>query len=68
MFAKIIIIIAMVLILVSLFSGLFFLVHDSGKTKRTVKALSVRIGISIALFLFLLLAVSFHFITPHPLG
>jgi len=68
MFAKIIIIIAMVLILVSLFSGLFFLVRDSGKTKRTVKALSVRIGISIALFLFLLLAVSLHFITPHALG
>ena len=57
MFAKIIIIIAMVLILVSLFSGLFFLVRDSGKTKRTVKALSVRIGISIALFLFLLLEI-----------
>ncbi len=33
-------------ILVSLGSGLFFLVRDSGKTERTVFSLSVRVALS----------------------
>lgn len=67
MFIKTIIFIAMLVILISLASGLIFLVRDEGKTKRTVKALSFRIGISIALFLFLILAFLFDWITPHAL-
>jgi hypothetical protein len=67
MFTKTIIFIAMLVILISLASGLIFLVRDEGKTKRTVKALSFRIGISIALFLFLILAFLFDWITPHAL-
>ncbi|MBK8971044.1 MAG: twin transmembrane helix small protein [Hahellaceae bacterium] len=35
---------------VSLFSGLFFLVRDGSDQKRTVKALTFRIGFGIALF------------------
>lgn len=65
MFAKTIVFITMLVILVSLASGLFFLVRDEGKTKRTVKALSWRIGISLALFIFLLLAFTFGWIEPH---
>jgi hypothetical protein len=38
-----------VLIVASLFSGLFFLVKDRGETDRTVRALTVRIGLSVAL-------------------
>lgn len=33
--------------MVSLFSGLYFLVKDKGQSNRTVNALSVRIGLSI---------------------
>ena len=65
MFTKILIIIVMLIILGSLASGLIFLVRDKGKTDRTVKALTWRIGLSISLFLFLLLAFKFHWITPH---
>ena len=49
----ILILLVMVGILVSLGSGLFFLVRDSGKTERTVMSLSVRVALS-ALLLVLL--------------
>jgi hypothetical protein len=67
MFARTIIFIVMLVILISLASGLIFLIRDEGKTKRTVKALSWRIGLSIALFLFLFLAFSLEWIHPHPI-
>lgn len=65
MFAKTFIIIVMLLILVALASSLVFLVRDESKTKRTVKALSWRIGLSLTLFLFLFLAFSLEWIAPH---
>lgn len=67
MLAKTIIIIVMVLIVLALLSGLFFLVRDEGKTKRPVKALSWRIGLSLGLFIFLFIAYHFHWIAPHAL-
>lgn len=57
----------MAIILASLASSLVFLVRDEGKTKRTVKALSWRIGISLALFIFLFVAFSLDWIKPHGL-
>jgi hypothetical protein len=57
----------LILILSSLGSGLYYLVKDQGKTKRTVKALSVRIVLSVILFAALLLAFMFGWIAPHPL-
>jgi hypothetical protein len=65
MFFKAIIIIIMLIILFALGSSLYFLVHDEGKTTRTVKALTWRIGISLALFLFLFLAFRMGWIKPH---
>ncbi|WP_419420303.1 twin transmembrane helix small protein [Legionella sp. D16C41] len=65
MFTKIFIISVMLIILAALGSSLIFLVRDEGKTKRTVKALTWRIGLSLALFLFLFLAFSFGWIKPH---
>ena len=67
MLTKIIVFIAMMIILISLATGLVFLVRDEGKTKRTVTSLTVRIGVSLALFLFLILAFSLDWIQPHPL-
>jgi hypothetical protein len=57
-----------VLILASLFSGLFFLIRDQGKSKRTVKALTWRVGFSLALFLLLLAGYYFGLIKPHGVG
>jgi hypothetical protein len=43
----------------SLISGLVFLYRDRGEGTRTVKALTLRIGLSIALFIVLLLSYRF---------
>ena len=50
------------------FSGLFFLVRDQGRSTRTVKALTWRIGLSVALFLLLLVGYYFGLVTPHGIG
>ncbi|KTD21037.1 twin transmembrane helix small protein [Legionella londiniensis] len=65
MLVKGFIIAVMLIILITLGSGLVFLVRDEGKTKRTVKALTWRIALSLGLFLFLFFAFSFGWISPH---
>ncbi|HAQ25015.1 MAG TPA: DUF2909 domain-containing protein, partial [Pseudomonas sp.] len=40
---KAVIVVLLVATLISLFSGLFFLVHDAGRTSRVVMALFVRV-------------------------
>ncbi|MEX2354021.1 MAG: twin transmembrane helix small protein [Gammaproteobacteria bacterium] len=52
---NILIIIVMFAILVSLGSGLYFLVRDQGKTERTVVSLSFRVGLAILLLVLLAL-------------
>jgi O-antigen/teichoic acid export membrane protein len=51
---RILVTLLLILILLSLLSGLFYLVRDRGRSERTVKALTWRIGLSIALFLVLM--------------
>jgi len=51
------IILVMIGIIVSLGLALYFLVKDRGKTERTVRSLSVRVGL--AVLLLVLLAVGF---------
>jgi hypothetical protein len=51
---KIVVILLFVAILASLGSALFFLVTDRGQSKRTVKALALRVGLSLTLFLLLM--------------
>ena len=59
---KILVIILLLAIVGSLGSALFFLVHDQGKSKRTVKALAIRVGLSLILFLFLMAGHYFGYI------
>jgi len=49
-------------ILGSLFSGLFYIYRDRGTGDRTVRALTLRIGLSISLFLLLLIGFRLGFI------
>lgn len=49
-------------IVVSLFSGLFYIYRDRGAGERTARALTLRIGLSISLFLLLLLGFRFGLI------
>jgi hypothetical protein len=48
--------IAFALIIASMISALYFMMHDRGKTKRMVWSLATRVGLSISLFLFILFA------------
>ena len=59
---KVLVILLLLAIVGSLFSGLFYLYRDRGAGERTARALTVRIGLSIALFLLLLAGFRFGFI------
>jgi uncharacterized RDD family membrane protein YckC len=48
---KILVVAILFLVLVSLFSGLFFMYRDKGNSKRMVTALTFRIVLSIIVFL-----------------
>lgn len=65
MLAKIVVVGLLLVIIASLGSGLFFLLRDPADSRRTVKALSWRIGLSIAAFAFLLLAAWAGWIEPN---
>jgi Protein of unknown function (DUF2909) len=57
------------LIVLSLASAMVQLVHDyRGETRRMVRALSIRIGLSIALFVVLWLTWKMGWIEPHGVG
>ena len=65
MLVKLLVVTLLMAIVISLFSGLFFLVKDKGKTKRTVNALSIRIGLSVFAFILLMVAAATGLISPH---
>jgi hypothetical protein len=62
---KIIIILAFIGIVGSLASGLYYLVNDKGDSRRTLRALTLRIGLSVGLFAFLMILIAFGVIEPH---
>ncbi len=55
----------LIIIIVALASGMFFLVRDKGTTDRTVKSLTVRIVLSVLLFLLLFIGLATGLIKPH---
>ena len=59
---KIIIILFLLVIVGSLASALFYLVRDKGGSTRTIKALTLRIGLSVTLFILLMLGYYFGII------
>ena len=65
MLAKIILVGLLLAIVVSLFSGLFFLMKDDSRERRVLTALKIRVGLSIALLVFLALAFSQGWLEPH---
>ena len=62
---KIFIVLTLIAIIISLASGMLFLVKDGGETKRTAKALTVRISLSVMLFGLLMLGIFTGHIKPH---
>ena len=65
MLAKLAVTVIFIGVLISLGSGLFFLVKDKGRSERTVRALTMRVGISIGLLCLLVLLWALGLIQPH---
>ncbi|HMV38490.1 MAG TPA: twin transmembrane helix small protein [Plasticicumulans sp.] len=62
---RVLVIAALLAIVASLGSGLFFLVRERERSERLVRALTVRITLSIGLFVLLLLAWAAGLVQPH---
>ena len=62
---KIILGLLLLAILISLGSGMLFLVKDKGKSRRTLHSLSVRIALSVTLFIMLFIGYVTGLIQPH---
>ena len=62
---KIVLVVLLLAIVASLFSGLFFLMKDDSRQRRTLTALKVRVGLSIVLLIFLAVAFSQGWLRPH---
>ena len=67
MFSEIVILVILSIIIVSLFSGVYFLLHDRGQSTRMVKALTVRIVLSLVLFALLMIGYWTGWLHPHGL-
>ena len=65
MITKIIVILFLLAIVGSLFSGLFFLMKDKGASERTVRALTVRVSLSVLLFILLIIGFATGLLQPH---
>ncbi|MAW49147.1 MAG: hypothetical protein CMQ85_03480 [Gammaproteobacteria bacterium] len=65
---KVIFIFLFLLIIISLFSSLFFLVKDKDNKKRVVNALKIRVGLSVLLFIILIIMYLNGYIQPHGVG
>ncbi len=65
MWVKAIIVIMFLGIVASLASGLVYLVRDRGDSRRTLRALTWRIGLSVGLFALLMVLIATGVITPH---
>jgi len=68
MYTKILVVLVLLTIVGSLFSGLFFLIRDKGASDRTVRALTVRISLSVLLFVLLMIGYATGLLQPHGVG
>jgi len=62
------IIVFLAVILWNLGAGLYYMLVDKGRTKRTVNALTRRIALSVGLILLVVFAIWMGWIEPHGVG
>jgi len=62
---KLLVVILLLFIVVSLFSGMYFMLKDPSNSDRAIKALSFRIGLSLVVFLLLMIAYGTGLLTPN---
>ena len=65
MLTKIIMVLFLLVIVTSLFTGMYFMLHDRSNSTRTVKALTVRIALSLLLFGLVIVLYLAGVIQPH---
>lgn len=66
---KTLLVIAFLAVIVfNLGAGLYYLLVDRGQSKRTVRALSWRVGVSAALVALLMVGIATGLIQPHGVG
>jgi hypothetical protein len=64
---RIVIIILLFAVLVSLFSGLYFVYKDKGNSNRAVISLTIRVALSVLVFVILMVSYHFGWITERGL-
>ncbi len=62
---RLLVILMLVTIIASLGSALYYVFKDKGQSKRAVKALALRVGLSISLFMLLMMGHYFGLINRH---
>ncbi|MGY6518504.1 MAG: twin transmembrane helix small protein [Lysobacteraceae bacterium] len=65
MLQNIVIIAFLIVILYNLGAGLFFMMTDKGQSKRTVRSLTWRIGLSVGLIVLIGIGIATGIIVPH---
>lgn len=62
---KLVIVLVFLAVLWNLGAALFYMMTDKGKSNRTVKSLTWRIGLSVGLILLVILGIATGYIQPH---
>lgn len=68
MLPKLILVLLLVAVVISLFTSLYFMFHDRGKSKRMVNTLMIRVILSFALIAYVVVAYLLGWIHPHGVG
>jgi succinate dehydrogenase hydrophobic anchor subunit len=68
MLVKIFLLLIVLSMLVTLGTGLVYLIKDKGHSERTLKALMVRAGFTVVLLIILFVGIAIGFIPLHPFG
>jgi hypothetical protein len=68
MLVKIFLILIILSMLVTLGTGLIYLIKDQGQSERTLKTLMIRAGFTVILLIILIVGIATGFIALHPLG
>jgi succinate dehydrogenase/fumarate reductase cytochrome b subunit len=64
---RIVILVLLLVVLASLFSGLYFVYKDKGQSNRAVIALTIRVAVSVLVFAILIISYYFGWITERGL-
>jgi hypothetical protein len=64
---RIVILLLLLVVLASLFSGLYFVYKDKGQSNRAVIALTIRVAVSVLVFAILIISYHFGWITERGL-